>query len=258
MQFCPSIAYPDFELAKLKELDELFQQWYMEAKNNVLPDGYSAEDLVFDGFYPYYTRQNQKILFIGRETRGMPGCHYIDVLLKAYKENKIGNQHINTNLFAKRMFYVAHGIINGFPEWDKIPWAVEISKSFGTEKGISFSFMNISKFSNDSDSSWQSNWELINASYKLASEGRKTFIAREIEILEPDIIISMNLGDKMDAFGEVKEIERTHRVNAHILNTATKKNILLLDTFHFAAPGKNDESDFYTPIGVAIRKHKKN
>jgi hypothetical protein len=258
MQFLPKIDYPDFEQAKLRELDELFHLWYNETKKNKLPDGYSAEHLVFDGFYPYYTKQNQKILFIGREARGLSDYHYIEVLFKAYKNNRIGNQHINTNFFAKRMFYISYGIIKGFPEWQKIPWADEISETFGTERGISFSFMNISKFSNDSDSSWQSNWDLINASYELSNKGKKSMIAIEIEILEPDIIISMDLGDKMNAFGEVKEIKRSHQVNTHILNTETKKNILLLDTFHFAAPRKNDENDFYIPIIEAIKEHKMN
>src|ERR1700680_5029648 len=106
MQYRPKIKYPEFEMAKLHELDELFQLWYNTTKQNPLPNGYSAEDLVFDGFYPYYTKQNQKILFIAREARGLSGYHYIDVLFSAYKNKNIGSQHINTYLFHKRMFYI--------------------------------------------------------------------------------------------------------------------------------------------------------
>ncbi|HCE42856.1 MAG TPA: hypothetical protein DET40_04860 [Lentisphaeria bacterium] len=254
MPYLPEIDYPEFERAKLIELDKLFQEWDSRTKEIELPEGYTAESMVFDGFYPYYTKQKEKILFIGRESREISGCNYIQVLFNAYKNKRIGNQHINVSLFHRRMFYIAYGINNGFPKWQDIPYADRMTDTFGTEKGISFSFMNISKFSNDSDS-WQSNWDLIEASYKL---GMRSLIEREIEILEPDIIISMNIGDKIHSFGEVNEFKRTDQVNSYILNNVTKKNVLLLDTFHFAAWAKDDIDDFYTPIIEAIKAHKKN
>src|ERR1700753_4278158 len=105
MKYCANIAYPNFEVGKVKELDDLFQLWHKEAKGNKLPEGYCAEDLVFDGFYPYYTEQRRRVLFIGREARGLSGYNYLDALFSAYKEKNIGGTHINSSLFHRRMFY---------------------------------------------------------------------------------------------------------------------------------------------------------
>lgn len=255
MQHIVKPVYPNTEIYKLQELDNLFNEWYAATENTHLPAGYSADDLVFDGFFPYYTSQKVKVLFLGRESRGISGCRYIDVLYNAYKNQKIGGQHINANFFHKRMFYITYGLNNDFPKWKDIPPADDLSRNFGSSNGISFAFMNISKFSNENENTWNSNWELINTSYNLSKSSCSNFILKEIEILDPDIVITMNLREKLNILGEIKEIEKTNKINTYIFNTKIKTNILLLDTFHFSAPRKDDVEDYYTPIGDAIRKH---
>jgi len=48
-----------------------------------------------------------------------------------------------------------------------------------------------------------------------------------------------------------------NQVYAFQLNTQAKKNILLLDTFHFSAWNKSEEKDIYLPIVKAVKKYSK-
>lgn len=56
--------------------------------------------------------------------------------------------------------YIAYGLIKNEKSYGDIPWANTIADTFGTDEGISFAFINISKFSNESKN-WQSDYDLI-------------------------------------------------------------------------------------------------
>lgn len=255
MQFNPSdqIIYPENEKEKLKRLEKLFNEWYNVVLNNPTFRNYTEKDLVFDGFYPYYFSQKIKILFIGRESIGINGENYIENLYHAYKNNYIGSQHINTNAFARRLMYIAYGILNNMPEWSLVPYPNAIAETFATPSGISFAFMNISKFSNSGEN-WQADWDLIENSYNSAINKGKNLIEQEIEILEPDIIISMNLDDKINSFGTLSIIQETNpMVHEYWINSKNGRKILLLNAFHFTA-FKNDYDTFYQPLCEAALK----
>ena len=259
MEFIPkNLQYPLSEKEKLGQIETLFKKWYKNFKGKKFVKNYIADDMIFDGFYPYYFSQKRKILFIGRESYWADRSNYISYMFDAYKKNYIGDKHINQYPFHRRMMYIAYGLNNSFVEFQKIPYADEIAESFATPAGVSFAFMNISKFSNESENT-NSDLELINSSYLASSTGENNFILEEIDILEPDIVITMNLGeiDKMSAFGNPKELLRLNQVYAFQLNTQAKKNILLLDTFHFSAWNKSEEKDIYLPIVKAVKKYSK-
>ena len=184
----------------------------------------------------------------------MHGANYIEALYQAYKEGYIGTQHINKNSFARRLMYVAYGIIHEKPRWQDVPNADDIAKIFATKDGVSFAFMNISKFSNTGEN-WQADWELINYSFN-ASIGKGTnLIERQIALLSPDVIVTMNLGEKVNALGkELTEIKKTDNVNSYWNQLSSGKKALLLDSFHFSAV-KKELDVFYDPICSAALEH---
>lgn len=153
----------------------------------------------------------------------------------------------------RRMFYITYGVNNGFPAYSDVPYATELAETFATRDGISFAFMNLSKISNE-EKSWQTKWGRVDASLKV-SEASVCLEEREVEILRPDVVISMNLGERLKRLGKLTGIERTPEVRAYRLDAGQAKGILLLDTWHFAAPRKRDEEHYYNPIQKALRNH---
>ncbi len=248
-----SLTYPDSELPKLDVLRQLFEDWMAAALLAAPELKEEIESMVFDGFYPHYFSQKPRILFIGREAREIEGYNYLDLLHNAYrKTKKIGVQHLNCSLFHRRMLYTAYGLLNGLPEWKDIPDADKIGDSFATSEGVSFAFMNLSKFSNESDH-WSSNWKRIQESVRQATQ-RRNFIAEQIALLEPDVVITMNLENYFRALGEEVSPLASYGdgISAWTLSSHGHKS-LLLDAFHFSAPGKRDLEHFYLPIRDAMR-----
>lgn len=215
------------------------------------------EWMVFDGFYPHYFSKKPRILFIGREAREIAGENYLDKLYPAYRTTKqigdVDGQHLNASKFHSRMLYMAYGLMNRLPEWKNIPDADKIGDSFATAEGVSFAFMNLSKFSNESEF-WPSNWKMIQDSVRLATHGRN-FIAEEIALLEPDIVITMNLKGYFPVLGESVTHLASYSgcVSASTLSSCGHKS-LLLDSFHFSARKRGLEH-FYQPICEAVRSH---
>ena len=208
--------------------------------------------MVADGFYPYYFAQKVRILFIGREARDISGCNYIDVLFPAYHEKKrIGNQPLNKSKFHYRMLCIAYGILKGMPAWKDIPYATEIGDGFGTADGISFAFMNVSKLSKETEG-WTSDWGVINSAHALSTQSRN-FNQEEIAILEPHVIITMHLGDRIGSFGALTPIQSSNQTRSFWLEIGGHR-ALLIDTWHLSAPYKNDLRDFYDPICDAVRR----
>lgn len=252
-----TLTYPTSETSKLEALHQLFQDW-MDSCTQTAPEMKEAiEGMVFDGFYPHYFSQKTRILFIGREAREIEGYNYLDLLHAAYRTSKrIGSQHLNCSLFHRRMLYTAYGLLNGLPEWKNIPDADQIGDSFATTEGVSFAFMNLSKFSNESEF-WPSNWKMIQDAVRMATKNRN-FIAEEIALLVPDLVISMNLEGYFPALGE----KVTHLasyggcVSAWNLHSHGHQS-LLLDGFHFSAPRKRDLEHYYLPIMEAVKRHLK-
>jgi len=254
MQPFPSTPFPDQEVSKLGKLETLFTEWHQHFTiNSSTLLKHAADDMVCDGFYPHYFSQRKRILFVGREARQISGLNYIDLLLRAYREGKwIGDQHLNVNKFHSRMLYIAYGIANGMPEWKDIPNASLIGDTFGSPDGLSFAFMNISKLSNEADE-WPSDWETINLAHGLSCQSRR-FNQEQVAILEPHIVITMNLGEKIKSLGNLTLIEQTEQIRSFWLENDGHRS-LLIDTWHFSARNKDDIHDIYAPICNAIRRY---
>lgn len=233
MDYLPkNLPYPDNEKPKLALLERLFFEWHQHfASVGEALEKHGADDMVFDGFYPHYFGQKRRVLFIGRESRGLSGCNYLEILYPAYRETKrIGpRQHLNRSKFHSRMIHIAYGIVNGLPMWQDIPYASKLGDTFGAVDGVSFAFMNISKLSNEGEH-WSSDWSAINTAHGLSTQGR-SFNQEEVAILEPHVVITMNLGDKIASLGQLTPIHASDLARSFWLDSGPHRS-LLIDTFH--------------------------
>jgi hypothetical protein len=243
VKFIPDLnLYPVDEQKVLIELEKLFRKMYEVATQKTFVKEYNVADIIYDGFYPYFTKQKAKILFVGREVYSMEFDNYIEnILLKEIK-------NINKYQFHKLMFYLAYAFNNNFPEWKIIPEANVIADTFATEKGVSFAFMNYSKFNNESGLS-KTDWEVVDNFIETFSTPEFNFLAEEIEIINPDLIITMNLEGRIKNLGKSVIIKGGEKVSIYEYYLKDKV-IPLLDSFHFSAV-KNDIEDFYKPLKAA-------
>ena len=235
--------YPPEELGLKGKIDALMREWKKHCDGTPAWKGY----FVSDGFFPYYTKQAVKILFIGRESCGLGGgVNYID--------EYVG---MNTPNFHDRLLYLAYGIINGKcseQDWLDMPNAGRLDKSLATPPpdGFSYAFMNASKIDNHTGKS-----DLDKAQFNgfIEDEANREFIIEEIKLLDPDIIISANLGD-LGFFKYFNDKYGIEEPNDKSLNTPDRfiryialngKSIPWIDGWHFSAH-KNTFECFYKPI----------
>jgi hypothetical protein len=267
-KFIPTIEviYPENEKGKLQDLKALFEQWYKYARGlkfiKVNNKDYTADDFIYDGFFPNYFNQKIRILYIGREAREIDDDNYIESFYNAWvcERKKVSND------FHKRMLFLTWAINNNFPdglseldEWKSIPEAEIIADSFSKPNGISFAFMNLSKFINY-DKNFQANMELIDSFLESAIDknNNRNFLNDEIKILEPDLIITMNLSDlegRLTKYIGVKPPISHSGILSIFEFDKGKEKIPLFDTFHFSAKQKNDITELYEPIKKAWKEH---
>jgi hypothetical protein len=247
------LHYPENESVIQNELNSVFREW-SSAIGKSFPNERTSDDMVLDGFYPYYSKQKCKILFVGRESLGLTGDNYIDLLHHLYTSEKaIGDKTLNQHRFHALMFYITYGLNNDYCDWNDIPMATEIADTFATEQGISFAFMNLSKLSNDS-TDWQADWNLIDGFVEAFNDSPINYFAKQIDTICPDIILTMNLESRLKALGEINVIEYGECASYYTLQT-TDKEYLLIDLYHFSAI-KPQQSCYYDPILQGIKKFK--
>jgi len=244
------MQYTEEEIIINKKLDYLFNKWraILEEKN------IDITDFVNDGIYPYYTKQKKRILFIARESIELSGEEYIVTLHQAYKEKRVAGKSLDQNRFHALMLYLAFAINNNLPEWASLPLASEIADQFATAQGVSFAFMNLSKLSNESGH-WQSDWPLINKFVNASSNDQINLLEQQISIIEPEIIITMNLGDKLHRLGKLEHIAKNSNANICCYQLSVNgKETPLFDMYHFSAL-KSMSDYFYLPLKAQLMMH---
>lgn len=237
-------------------LNDLHKQWIDILKNNHISKEL-IDCYVTDGIYPNYSNQKLKILFIAREILGLGGCDYIETLFNAFKNHYVGGKSLNKNKFFALQMYIAYGLIKNEKSYGDIPWANTIADTFGTDEGISFAFINISKFSNESKN-WQSDYDLI-SKFLNGSSSDENMFAKEIDIINPDIIIGMNLDElyyKIGKLSDSKHFGNKQQVCLQKIATS-KKSYTLIDCYHFSAPYKGWERDYFNPVFEAFEEFNK-
>lgn len=152
--------------------------------------------------------------------------------------------------------YITYGIQNkGILIYEEIPYANEILENMVKRNHFGFAIMNISKYSNDAENGSSANFSLINQFLKDSELSKRNFIREEISLLEPDIIITVNLWEGHISNTELEKIFPTSDcsnlktiegiANLWDFNLNGKK-IQLLDLFHFSCRG-SDKTKFYDP-----------
>lgn len=257
---CESLNYPSFELKsdQKAQIVDLNKEWYELIKEY---DKLLADNYVSDGFYPFYTQQSKKILFIGLEPYGLAGCDYIEILCNAYHKGTVMGKDkeisLNRHKLHRLLLYIAWGILHECPDFDKLhseKTAKDIGCDFATSTGISFAFMNFSKISNETGAT-KADRTSINKFRDISNLYKHNLFAKEISILKPDLIIGLNLDENYDHIGLLSSqrwFGNSRQVCLQKLTTDYGEYDLI-DTYHFAARGKADKNYFYDPIMEAYK-----
>ena len=233
--------YPFVEIGLKNRIDELNKRWEAACR-----DGFLSY-----GFYPYYTKQKYRILFVGREAHSMSYDDYIQVKYKNYIE---ASGDTNRN-FHRRIFYLAYGLLNDFPEFTSIPWSSDIASDDFANGKLSFAFMNISAKGNETGST-STQW----SEYDKSNKDGRSFRKEMIQILAPDIIVCANCGWNITQLADrFESLESGKLVTTEHLFFGSK-SCLRFDTYHWSATNAScvgalrDEDGFYNPLRDAFRK----
>ncbi len=256
-QFLEMDGFTDKEKELNAVLAALFADWLEVLRNAESEYAFLAEHFVSDGFYPRYTEQRPKILFIGRESHGMAGHSATLLLYNAYRERKVNGKALERHAFHKRLLKVAYGLTHGCCPWAEIPRATDLAASFGKEGGLSFAFMNLCKISNEAPEGDfnRCNQNQMFGFLEATRQSGRNFLAEEIDLLDPEVIIAMNFADNFFRLGHVEQL--TDRADAHLWRLTTRgKSYPLIDTYHFAAP-MEDQAVFYDPVVACVKQAEK-
>jgi hypothetical protein len=152
------------------------------------------------------------------------------------------------------MHYIVQGIKgNGKLEFKNLKKANDYAKEMVNTNDYGFAFMNISKYTNDTDEGANADFYMINKFMEHSNLENRNYFREELEILDPDIIITMNLwdghidGKYLDlCFGKIELDINDGKVNFDniILNN---KNVKLLNTYAFSSHYSEQEY-FYDPL----------
>jgi hypothetical protein len=246
------------EIQKRQQIAALMSDWKSELSKNVKGNAdrdYDPLDyFVSDGFFPGYYNQEIKVLFIGRETRYMEEGDWIQCAIDGYKNKNASNN----KGFTRNLLNIAQGIKgNGQIQFEDLKKPNDYAKELSDSNNYGFAYMNISKYSNWKDDGEAADFDFINMFLEDSNLEKRNFFQEELEILDPDIIITMNLWDRnieskyLDlCFGKI-ELD----INDGLVNLANivlnNKNVKILNTYHFSYPSSPQEY-FYNPVMKVI------
>lgn len=250
--------FSENEIENRKKIVSLMNDWREEIskkdKITFFDDGkkYSPEDyFYFDGFFPNYYNQDIKVLFIAREARWQSGLDFIESSLNYFKNDT----RINAVIFWRRIFYMLYGIrTKGEFKYKDIPYPYDFIQEIDKNNNYGFALMNMSKYSNDRDDGATADVKLINQFLKDSDLKKRNFFQEELEILNPDLIITANLWDgKIEeeylkiCFNDLKLINKIENVASLSTMMIGTKVTKLIDLWHFSMPG-SDKDYYYDPV----------
>lgn len=263
--------YPETEKKLLSDNLQLQEQLVQALEQVALSEEEKSlieNQFVSDGFFPYYTQQKIKILFLGKESLGLGGLDYVDTLIKPIKTNnpraRGSSWSNNKDPFWSKILYIAYGLNNGFCDYYKeMPWASDIGlHRFAVDGGISFAFMNFSKFDNPGEyysADYNTMWKYC----EMVKRTGRNWHEEQIDLLNPDVIISMNIPGyiltifKIDNWGSLFDTDsNSHGIPYVDIGYLPVKNrkIPLINTYHFSAPGKAFDKCYYGPIVRSMKE----
>ena len=253
------IPRSETEIKKSVELQSLFDDWKAQVSTKppiVFQDdgkAYPPQDyFAADGFFPGYFEQKTKVLFVGRETRWISGSDFRDTSYNFFK-----NENVNGSAFWCKVLYMLYGIQHeGKIPYSEVPYADEIAKKMVATNEFGFALMNISKYTNNSDEGGTRNIELMNRFLEDSELEKRNFFQEELELLEPDIIITANLwecGVKDEYLAQcflgkwTDELSPIPKIANHWKYDLAGKQVDVINTYHFSSR-KSAEEFFYEPV----------
>jgi hypothetical protein len=191
--------YTQAEQNKINQLDELFDKWEDNIDENMKNNDFEGKRPFFvrDGLFPHFTDKKCKILFIGRESLSKSESDL--TIIDKYKiNNPIDNENktLNQDPYRRIPFYLSYALQHNSDNYENFPSASEIAEKAFTENenSISFALMNVSKFSNDSETSANVDKDLMMNFWFNSFNQNIDFFKEELKIIQPDIIITCDLG----------------------------------------------------------------
>jgi hypothetical protein len=247
--------FTGIETEKRKALLALMDEW-----RESLADKEFAEFFIIDGFFPNYYKQTHKVLFVGREARWITSGgdnivdgDYIGTSLDWFKTGIQNNSTFWRHILQMVQLFKSEGKI----EFEKLMSANDCAREMAEKHDYGFAVINISKYSNDTDDGGKADWYTINQFLEDSQLEKRNFFYEELEILDPDIIITGNLWNgKINekyldlCFGKRTELEtyppESPEARLYEIDLGGKK-VKLIDVYHFSSTKPNKES-FFTPI----------
>lgn len=238
------VEWPNYEHALLVGVGDLMTRWKASLQKQSQED---HDSFISDGFYPNYTRQRCRILFIGREAYGDGGWDYIETFIPHYQGKTPLKER--GGWFHHRLLWIAWGLLKRVPSWGELPELPELFPHFGkpeSEGGFSFAFMNANKLPNQE--STRMRWDSLDQFVAHS----QAFILEEIALLHPDVVISMNMNDRESyralGFHYDEHADAGGNVAIHHFPDGTP----FLDTYHFSS-SKSPDANIYAPLVQALQ-----
>lgn len=253
--------YTDNNEQKLyKDLSLLFCDWKKQVSikgNLIIDDGeYAPLDLFeTDGFYPGYLSSEKRVLFIGREPRWEPGQDRIGSDIEKWKKSKPEGS------FWRRVFYILYGIEHSgnssFQEAERN--FDEYVKSKIANQNYGFGLMNLSKYANLAENSGtKASRYLIKRFIDDSELDLRNYFMEEINLLKPDIIITMNIFSYFRNEEIFPNLEDTadvpHRSGSVDIFVDKDEKYYVFDTEHFSNMTYSDQN-MYEKIMEAYNKY---
>lgn len=237
-----------------KKLDNLFTQW----KKDIGFPKHKSDVWNSDGIFPGYTSAKFKILFVGRENRTdydyAQNLGKFDnnlIFLKLSEWDNEGNKNHFRSRFYPRILEITrkinnHDAPNEYTTNEYLDYLREKHR-------LDFAFMEISKYANIKADGDKVNKKMVDS---FLTDKSIENTQKEIEIINPDLIITMNLWssdlgikDKMNKIFGIANPEKGKLCTAKI----GKQEFKLMNLYHFSAYNRKNE-DFIKPVYNAYKK----
>lgn len=250
--------FPNNEIDKRNKMIQLMDDWKYQISQQppitFHDDKIDYEAINYfgaDGFLPNYYNQKNRVVFIGREARYNSENDSVHGIISYFNERT----DMNASTFWRRILYIVYGIkTQGKYKYEDIPFANEIAAEMVKTKDYGFAQINISKYSNDRADGAKADYKLINRFFKDSDLEKRNYFLEQLELLEPDVIITANLWDGKIAeehlnlcFPKLRLEKQIDDLIDYWKCTIANKEVKLLNLWHFSKPG-SDQDNYYDPV----------
>lgn len=193
-----------------------------------------GHEILLDGSYPGYYKQNVKILFVGKNANGIDGAEYSEAMIKAYKahaiKSKNGTMTPSAHIVHRRSLKYVYGIEHNLP-YKAIPKANDLADIVGNDDGFSFARINV--FKNTDESQVED----------------PSLLQEQIAILKCDIAIGMKLDEEaLKQLGSLQKEAKSGTSTLYTVTDASGRKYKLINTGIYFSDPKGGDAILYEEI----------